>query len=81
MRRFGTGLSAPGQVAIATDGATALMAGADGRLALWDIVSGQALWRSGAAERPVTAVALGPRGSIGVSAGDDKRLLLWTVGR
>lgn len=81
--RLDTGSTSPVLGSIAGDGATALIAGADGRMALWDIASGRVLWRAGASPQRVTAVALGPRGTtgtIGLSAGDDMRLQLWTIG-
>jgi WD40 repeat protein len=78
LNRIATASAAPARAAVGADAGTALVAGADGQLALWEIGSGRALWRSGLGERRATAVALGPRAASGaLVASDDKRLLLW----
>jgi len=64
---------------ISPDGAQAITAGADMRLVLWDIETGEAIREFVGHQDAVNSVAFSPDGSMIASAGDDEVLSLWDV--
>jgi WD40 repeat protein len=78
LRRFATSAATPLLADFAADGASLLVAAADGELVAWDMAAASPQWRSALREPRITALALGPRGAV--AATDDRRLQVWATG-
>jgi hypothetical protein len=74
-----TGSLPPARAALAPDGSGALVAGADGALAWWDLASGKPRWRTAPGTQVAALLAAGPAGSVALSAAEDARMLLWPL--
>jgi WD40 repeat protein len=66
-------------VALSADGGTAISAGADRTLRVWNVVSGACLRTLEGHDDKVAAVAMTPDGRLAISASEDRTLRVWDV--
>jgi serine/threonine protein kinase len=69
----------PTCVTIYADGRSAVAGASDGKIELWDLVTGERKWTAEAHPGGVLSVAIAPDGKLVVSGGADKQVRLWNM--